>query len=103
MNAFETKKISTSPNTLSPNTLSVPDQLGLPPTTPNQEIGGEVENQEIPFDDLINCLFEGNTIAFDNFFEGFEVYERERIRAQALKMFQEELQRRGGFEISGQM
>lgn len=58
------------------------------------------EYQDIPFESLIASLLEGNTVAFEAFFEGLDVFEAERIREQALKMFEEELHKRGGSKKS---
>jgi len=49
----------------------------------------EQENEEIPFETLVGFLEQGDTLHFDAFFEGLEIYEAERIREQAIKMYEQ--------------
>jgi len=49
----------------------------------------EPEMDEIPFDELVKYLMEGNTAAFERFFDNLEIYEAERIRTQCMKLFTE--------------
>jgi len=49
------------------------------------------EADEIPFEQLSAYLRAGNIHSFDAFFEGMEIYEAERIREQAIKLYEEGL------------
>jgi len=61
--------------------------------------GVEEEDTEIPFDELVENLKDGNTLLFEKFFEGLDIYKAERIRVQAYKMY-EELQQQQQQQIS---
>ena len=40
----------------------------------------EFENNVIPYDQLVNYLFQGDIASFEAYFEGLDVYDAERIR-----------------------
>jgi len=47
----------------------------------------EEEMEEIPFEDLISFLEEGNNAAFEKYLENFDYYDAELIRAQTVEQF----------------
>jgi len=55
----------------------------------------EMESMEIPFNELVEFLIEGNMEKYEDFFRPLEIYAAERIREQTQKLLQTELQRRG--------
>lgn len=47
----------------------------------------EQDQQEIPFEELVGFLQQGDTAAFESYFEEMEIYQAERIRQQVIKRY----------------